>query len=106
MGIMGNIAPHMLSPRVIAMNASDDFPECRVLFAGPGNFEFLQNQARLFKKSKRFEFSGLPASCESFLSQLDVFFYPVPANSDGMQDLYLQMAMWLAFHALYFRTMV
>ena len=93
MGFMGNIAPHMLSESVIAMNASDDFPECRVLFAGPGNFEFLQNQARLFKKSKRFEFSGLPASCESFLSQLDVFFYPVPANSDGTQDLYLQMAM-------------
>ena len=52
-GFMGNIAPHMLSESVIAMNASDDFPECRVLFAGPGNFEFLQNQARLFKKSKK-----------------------------------------------------
>ena len=77
LGIMGSILPHRLHPRVIAMHASEQIPECRVRFAGPGNPQFLQEQARLHNRAERFEFLGNPSHVESFFQQLDVFVCPV-----------------------------
>lgn len=92
-GYIGTVNFTKMHPRFVAMNAAVRVPEARFIVCGAGDPAPLRAEAARLGAADRFELRGYVEDVAAVLGELDVFGYPLCADTYATSEKSLQEAM-------------
>jgi glycosyltransferase involved in cell wall biosynthesis len=93
-GYVGTVNPTKMHPDYVAMSAAVDLPDLRFVVCGGGQEQIEQEAARL-GAGDRFELRGFVEQLKPVYETLDIFGYPLCADTSAASELSLQEAMYV-----------
>lgn len=93
-GYIGTVNFAKMHPHYISMSAAIAVPDVRFIVCGGGIQSILQQQALDLGATEKFEFRGYVENIKTVLETLDVFGYPLCADTYGTSEKSLQEAMY------------
>jgi glycosyltransferase involved in cell wall biosynthesis len=102
-GYLGTVDFAKIHEAYVRMGAAADIPSVRFLVCGSGGaIPALRRQARELGVVERFEFHDYVDDVRSIFARMDVFGYPLPADTFATAELSLQEAMYAGIAPIVF----
>ncbi|HUG11245.1 MAG TPA: polysaccharide pyruvyl transferase family protein [Opitutaceae bacterium] len=93
-GYIGTVDPVKMHPDFVSMSCCADVPGVKFVVCGGGNTRWLEEQAMKLRRRDSFELRGTVEDIRSVLEEMDVYGYPLCAETYAAAELNLQEAMY------------